>query len=49
MENLLDWHLIYRGEPEMRGLWSAPEGDVCIRSDKTGVNLFMEIRKRPND
>ncbi len=49
MENLLDWHLIYRGEPEMRGLWRAPEGEVCIRSDKTGVNLFMEIRKRAND
>jgi len=49
MENLLDWHLIYRAEPDMRGLWPAPKGEVCIRSDKTGVNLFMEIRKRAND
>jgi extracellular factor (EF) 3-hydroxypalmitic acid methyl ester biosynthesis protein len=48
MENLLDWHLIYRGEPEMRGLWRDRHGEVCIRSDRTGVNLFMEIRKRDN-
>ena len=50
MEQLLDWHLIYRKEQDMRDLTPnlASPDNVCIRTDSTGVNLFMEVRK-PND
>ena len=47
MEHLLDWHLIYRNEAEIRALApreSLPE-NVRVRADETGVNLFLEIRK----
>ena len=47
MEHLLDWHLIYRNEAEMRIL--APDKssaeNVRVYADDTGVNLFLEIRK----
>ena len=47
MEYLLDWHLIYRDEKGMRDI--RPEGvenqDVTVRTDVTGVNLFLEVRK----
>jgi len=47
MEQLLDWHLIYRNEPELRKLapGRATGDQVLVRTDATGVNLFMEIRK----
>jgi extracellular factor (EF) 3-hydroxypalmitic acid methyl ester biosynthesis protein len=47
MEQLLDWHLIYRTEPDMRELVPnhAAWENVVVRTDATGVNLFMEIRK----
>jgi extracellular factor (EF) 3-hydroxypalmitic acid methyl ester biosynthesis protein len=50
MEHLLDWHLIYRNEREMRALSPslARDEDIRIHSDSTGVNLFLEIRK-PKD
>lgn len=50
MEHLLDWNLIYRtvlGLRPLRPTQVAPE-DFVIRSDMTGVNLFMEARK-PED
>jgi extracellular factor (EF) 3-hydroxypalmitic acid methyl ester biosynthesis protein len=50
MEHLLDWNLIYRtglGLRPLRPTQVAPE-DFVIRSDMTGVNLFMEVRK-PKD
>ncbi|HTV39618.1 MAG TPA: hypothetical protein VMF08_03510 [Candidatus Sulfotelmatobacter sp.] len=47
MEHLLDWHLIYRNEAEMRIL--APDTSLAenarVYADETGVNLFLEIRK----
>ena len=50
MEYLLDWHLIYRNDKQMRDI--RPDGadktDVCDRTDATGVNLFLEIRKPEN-
>jgi extracellular factor (EF) 3-hydroxypalmitic acid methyl ester biosynthesis protein len=47
MSYLLDWHLIYRTAQNMRALLPdrAPDDAVQIRSDATGVNLFMEVRK----
>ncbi len=49
-EHLLDWHLICRRGPQLQALRPAqvaPE-DFVVRSDMTGVNLFMEVRK-PKD
>jgi extracellular factor (EF) 3-hydroxypalmitic acid methyl ester biosynthesis protein len=50
MEHLLDWHLIYRNEAEMRAL--APDkvlpDNMRVHIDETGVNLFLEIRKPEN-
>jgi extracellular factor (EF) 3-hydroxypalmitic acid methyl ester biosynthesis protein len=47
MAYLLDWHLIYRTAQNLRALLPdrAPDDAVQIRSDATGVNLFMEVRK----
>jgi extracellular factor (EF) 3-hydroxypalmitic acid methyl ester biosynthesis protein len=43
MEHLLEWHLIYRDEADMRRL--APEGTQVERlwTDATGVNVFMQL------
>jgi extracellular factor (EF) 3-hydroxypalmitic acid methyl ester biosynthesis protein len=51
MEQLLDWHLIYRNEQEMRELTPsrASKENVVVRTDPTGVNLFMEVRKPAHD
>lgn len=44
MEYLLDWYLIYRDEKQMSSL--VPKGaDSEVYVDKTGVNVFMAIRK----
>jgi extracellular factor (EF) 3-hydroxypalmitic acid methyl ester biosynthesis protein len=47
MEYLLDWHLIYRRERDLRALCPADavEDFVSTRTDATGVNLFIEVRK----
>ncbi len=45
MEHLLEWHLIYRNQSDMASLahgLAIPR----IYLDMTGVNVFMEIRKR---
>ncbi len=49
MEHLLDWHLIYRTSHQARGLKpdKAAHDDFCVKSDITGVNIFIEVRK-PN-
>jgi extracellular factor (EF) 3-hydroxypalmitic acid methyl ester biosynthesis protein len=48
MEHLLDWHLIYRTASQLAAL--KPQGadadDVCVRCDDSGVNVFLEVRKR---
>ncbi|MEO7298229.1 MAG: class I SAM-dependent methyltransferase [Verrucomicrobiota bacterium] len=50
METLLDWHLIYRTSQQARKL--IPEkahlDDFSVKSDITGVNIFIEVRK-PNN
>ncbi len=47
MDHLLDWHLIYRTGPQLQKL--APAKAIAeatsIRSDSTGVNVFLEVRK----
>jgi extracellular factor (EF) 3-hydroxypalmitic acid methyl ester biosynthesis protein len=47
LEFLLDWHLNYRNQAQMRGLVVAeiPAEAAAITSDATGVNLFLEIRR----
>jgi hypothetical protein len=45
MELILDWHLIYRNARQMKAL-APPEAEaVSLRSDHTGLNLFLELRK----
>ena len=44
MEHLLEWHLVYRDEDNMRNL--APKGAPCeIICDNTGINIFLNLRK----
>jgi extracellular factor (EF) 3-hydroxypalmitic acid methyl ester biosynthesis protein len=50
MEHLLDWHLIYRGSQASRSLKpsTAPEQNLSVLSDTTGVNIFIRIRRPEN-
>ncbi len=44
MEHLLEWHLVYRNEKDMGNL--VPSGVIHhIKTDETGMNLFLNIRK----
>jgi extracellular factor (EF) 3-hydroxypalmitic acid methyl ester biosynthesis protein len=47
MEHLLDWHLIYRNEAQIRALTPSKSSaeNVSVHADETGVNLFLEVRK----
>ncbi|HZA54888.1 MAG TPA: class I SAM-dependent methyltransferase, partial [Candidatus Udaeobacter sp.] len=47
MEYLLDWHLNHRNSMQVRALIPdrAPPGSACVKSDETGVNLYLEVRK----
>jgi extracellular factor (EF) 3-hydroxypalmitic acid methyl ester biosynthesis protein len=47
LEILLDWHLTYRNQAQLRGLVPAeiPSDGVSVASDATGVNLFLELRR----
>ncbi len=47
LELILDWHLIYRNVPQFEQLCLGiiPEEDVRVKSDSTGVNIFLEARK----
>jgi extracellular factor (EF) 3-hydroxypalmitic acid methyl ester biosynthesis protein len=51
LEFVLDWHLIYRNSSEVLALppESAPAGAAQIKTDPTGVNLFLEVRKPDDD
>jgi extracellular factor (EF) 3-hydroxypalmitic acid methyl ester biosynthesis protein len=50
MEHLLDWYLVYRTGQTVWALKpdDAPADAVSVKSDITGVNLFIEIRKPEN-
>ena len=46
MEDVLEWHLVLRTESDMLTL-SGPElGQRVVNTEATGVNVFLEIRKR---
>lgn len=47
MEYLMEWHLIYRNADQLRKLVPAAAANARseVRSDVTGVNIFLEIRK----
>jgi extracellular factor (EF) 3-hydroxypalmitic acid methyl ester biosynthesis protein len=47
LELILDWHLIYRTAAQLKEVCSniIPEDEVRIKSDKTGINIFLEARK----
>ena len=50
LELILDWHLIYRDARQMKQLCSdlIPDEMVGVRTDETGINIFLEARK-PHD
>lgn len=50
LEYMLEWHLIYRNNEQLMNLVpsQAPLGSYSIKSDPTGVNVFIEIRKPTN-
>lgn len=43
MEHLLEWHLIYRDEAQMRAMIPEVDGPIDLYTDDTGVNLFAEF------
>ncbi len=47
MEYLLGWHLVHRNAAQLRDLHPdrAPPGSCCVKSDETGVNIYIEARK----
>ena len=49
LDFVLDWHLIYRRSSQFRALVPGSiDGECSVKSDDTGVNLFLELRK-PNN
>lgn len=51
MEYVLEWHLVYRNAEQFLSLApsKAPREACVVKSDNTGVNLFLEVRKPPAD
>jgi extracellular factor (EF) 3-hydroxypalmitic acid methyl ester biosynthesis protein len=49
MEQVLEWHLIYRNRAQLMGLAPdlATDGSYCIKSDPTGCNVLLEVRRNP--
>ncbi len=49
MDFVMDWHLIYRNARQMLAVrpMGIPEGEAVVKSDVTGVNIFLEVTK-PN-
>lgn len=47
MELILDWHLIYRNQEQLK--WLHPQGvpaeNIITRADETGVNIYIEVRR----
>ncbi len=50
MEHLLDWNLVYRNALQVQSISprEAVPDRVVVRSESTGLNLFLEVRK-PKD
>lgn len=47
MEHLLEWHLIYRDENDMRRMAPARCEVKKIYTDATGINVFLELQTLP--
>jgi extracellular factor (EF) 3-hydroxypalmitic acid methyl ester biosynthesis protein len=49
MEQVLDWHLIYRNHQQLMALVPdlGPDGSYCIKADPTGCNVLLEVRRSP--
>jgi len=47
MEYVLEWHLVYRNRKQLESLNpdAAPPGSFAVKTDTTGVNVFIEVRK----
>ena len=47
MEYVLEWHLVYRNSEQLKQLNpdDAPTGSFSVKSDSTGVNIYIEVRK----
>ncbi|MFN7571733.1 MAG: class I SAM-dependent methyltransferase [Betaproteobacteria bacterium] len=43
MEHILEWHLIYRDEPQLSAVFPPESGTPTTFTDATGVNLFAEL------
>src|SRR6185295_5694668 len=50
MEYFMEWHLVYRNGSQLATLApdNAPPGSFTVKSDSTGVNIFIEVRKPEN-
>jgi extracellular factor (EF) 3-hydroxypalmitic acid methyl ester biosynthesis protein len=49
MELILDWHLTYRNQEQLKWLHpqGVPETNIATKSDDTGVNIYIEVRRPP--
>jgi len=47
MEHVFEWYLIYRNEQTFPGVIESK--DPIIYSDSTGFNIFLEVKKTPNN
>jgi extracellular factor (EF) 3-hydroxypalmitic acid methyl ester biosynthesis protein len=47
MELILDWHLTYRNQQQLKWLHppGVPEENIATKSDETGVNIYLEVRR----
>ncbi len=47
LDYVLEWHLLYRNGQQLRALApdQADPDSISLRSDPTGVNIFLELRK----
>ncbi len=47
MEYVVEWHLVYRDSAQFAKLApeQAPPGNVSVKADPTGVNIYLEVRK----
>ena len=47
MEYVLEWHLVYRDSEQLKQLKpdDAIPGNFSVKSDATGVNIYIEVRK----
>ena len=47
MEFLLEWHLVYRDQAQLRELApeNAEDSEIKVYADSSGANIFLEVRK----